>query len=103
MLSFDCHLESDRPTNRSARQIQRWKNLLAEHFDPGGRVSKRRSGDLVEEPVCPVREECADGRTAKSSAAMSVTSATHEIASLLNQCNHVFNRQDGPNFIGRED
>ncbi len=33
---------------------------------------------------------------------MGVTSATHEIASLSNQCDHIFNRQDRADFIGGE-
>src|ERR1700724_1051962 len=101
-MRLDRHFERNRPTYGSTFQFERRKYFFAKHFDSSRCVGERRAGQTMEQPVRPVGKKSADCRTTKSPAAMRVACAADEIAPVLNQCDHVFDRQYRTHFIGGE-
>src|SRR5260370_19859002 len=102
MMRLDRHFESNGQTERAAFKVQGRKSFFAKHFDPSCCIGEWRSGHPVKQPVCGKGKKCPNRRTAKSPTAMGVASATHKIASLSNQYDHVFNGQHRADFVRGE-
>src|SRR5437762_1097199 len=102
MRRLDRHFESNGRADWATAQVKIRKDGFAKHFNPSCGVGEWRSDHAVKQPCCGKGKKCANRRTAESPTAVRVTSATDKITAVTDQRNHVFDRQDGPDFISRE-